>query len=105
MYVCMFLTVCVYKFIVCIYVGILVNDELFMFCHDDDVFIGFCSVCMYVYICTYVYIMYVCMYVGTSAERIYLCYKRFTAGSPLIDIQPIFTSKGEEVPKEFNIVG
>ena len=52
--------------------------------------------------------MYVCMYVytiGTGAERIYLCYKKFTAGSPLIDIQPIFTSKGEDIPKEFNIIG
>ena len=41
---------------------------------------------------------------GTSAERIFLCYKKDKHGNPLTDLQIILPGKGEELPKNFNLV-
>jgi len=41
---------------------------------------------------------------GTSAERIFLCYKKDKHGNPLTDLQIILPGKGEEPPKNFNLV-
>ena len=41
---------------------------------------------------------------GTSAERIFLCYKKEKAGNPIIDLQVILPGKGEEAPKGFNLL-
>jgi hypothetical protein len=41
---------------------------------------------------------------GTSAERIYLCYKKDFLSNPLTDIQVIFPPKGETAPKSFQVI-
>lgn len=38
---------------------------------------------------------------GTSSERLYLCYKRDFLSNPLVDIQIIFPSKHESIPRNF----
>lgn len=42
--------------------------------------------------------------VGTSAEHVYLCYKRDFLGNPITDIQLIFPTKGEDPPKSFSMI-
>lgn len=41
---------------------------------------------------------------GTSAERIFLCYKKDKAANPITDIVVIFPGKSEEPPKSFNLI-
>lgn len=41
---------------------------------------------------------------GTSADRIYLAYKKDMTGNPLIDIQVIFPAKYEQPPKGFELI-
>eukprot|EP01038_Epipyxis_sp_PR26KG_P012843 gene12843-17217_t len=41
---------------------------------------------------------------GTSAERIYICYKKDISGNPITDVQIIFPAKGEEPPKSFQYI-
>jgi len=41
---------------------------------------------------------------GTSAERIFLCYKKDKCGNPITDLQIIYPGKNEECPKGFNII-
>lgn len=42
--------------------------------------------------------------VGTSAEHVYIAFKRDFLGNPISDLQPIFLDKGEEVPKNYNMI-
>ena len=41
---------------------------------------------------------------GTSAERIFLCYKKDKSGNPITDLVVIFPGKSEEPPKSFNLI-
>jgi hypothetical protein len=41
---------------------------------------------------------------GTSSERIYLCFKRDFLGNPIVDMQPVFPTKGEEWPEGFYVI-
>ena len=41
---------------------------------------------------------------GTSSERIYICFKRDFLGNPIVDLQPIFPTKGEEIPQGFFMI-
>ena len=41
---------------------------------------------------------------GTSAERIFLCYKKDSNGNPITDVQIILPTKGETPPAGFNII-
>ena len=41
---------------------------------------------------------------GTSAERIFLCYKKDKTGNPITDLVVIFPGKSEEPPKSFNLI-
>lgn len=41
---------------------------------------------------------------GTSAERIFLCYKKDKCGNPLVDVQIFFPGKNEECPKGFSLI-
>ena len=42
---------------------------------------------------------------GTSADRIFLCYKKEKTGNPIIDINVLFTHKGgDEIPKSFYLL-
>jgi hypothetical protein len=41
---------------------------------------------------------------GTSAERIFLCYKKDKSCNPITDLVIIFPGKHEELPKSFNLI-
>lgn len=41
---------------------------------------------------------------GTSAERIFLCYKKDKSANPITDLVVIFPGKNEEPPKSFNLI-
>jgi hypothetical protein len=41
---------------------------------------------------------------GTSAERVFLCYRKEPAGNPVTDLQIILPTKGETPPAAFNII-
>lgn len=41
---------------------------------------------------------------GTSADHIFIGFKRDFLGNPITDIQPIMIDKGEEVPKNYNMI-
>ena len=41
---------------------------------------------------------------GTSAERIFLCYKKDKSGNPITDMQIVYPGKNEECPKGFNMI-
>ena len=41
---------------------------------------------------------------GTNAERIFLCYRKESAGNPVIDLQIILPTKGESPPASFNLL-